>query len=275
MGTLLTVITVNFNNIAGLEKTMASVLPQLNQCIDYVVIDGGSTDGSDEIIRKHADRLHYWCSEPDGGIYQGMNKGVRHSDGRYLLFINSGDELLPGVLQQIVPLLEREEADIIYGDLYFDYHNDGGIKLEKYPDRITLSFLAKKSLPHPGSFIRRTLLQETPYNEQLHIVADWEFFVNSIIHRSVSTFHTPLVISRFDVGGVSTTQIEAHDRERAEAHQRLFTPVIQDALELTKLSDMGCYPEMLRISKTRRLHRRVKPLLRFVLWLDSLFKHKH
>lgn len=273
MEPLLTVITVNFNNLAGLELTMASVLPQLNQRIDYVVIDGGSTDGSAEFIQEHAHRLHYWCSENDGGIYQGMNKGVRHADGRYLLFINSGDELLANVLQQIEPLLDQEKADIIYGNIYFDYHN-GTLKLETFPDQISLDFLSVNYLPHPGSFIRRTLLEQTPYNENLRIVADWEFFVDQIIHRGASTFHTPQVITRFGIDGVSANERELLNLERTEAHQRLFTPIIRDALEIIKLSEMDCFPEFLRLSKTRKLQRRIRPLLRFALWLDNLFKSK-
>lgn len=88
---LVTVITVVWNDVAHIEQTMLSVLNQTYQNVEYVVIDGGSTDGTVDIIRKYADRLAYWCSEKDGGIYPAMNKGVSHATGEWVNFMNSGD----------------------------------------------------------------------------------------------------------------------------------------------------------------------------------------
>lgn len=273
MTKLLTIITVNFNNADGLKKTAQSVIPQLSPEVDYVVIDGGSSDSSRQVIAEIQQNLHYWCSEPDGGIYQGMNKGVREADGRYLLFLNSGDCLCENILAKVLPYLAAEQADIIYGNIRFCNPETGKNKVKEYPDRVSLNHLYESHLPHPGSFIRRQLLVDMPYNETLRINADWEFFVKAIIFNGCSTLHLPLTISDFYLDGISFNNREAHDSEREAIKQRLFSPVMIQAAELSKVETMCCYPEIRELSQTRKLHRRIRPLLRAVLSIDRLF-HK-
>ena len=100
----LSIITINYNNLAGLQKTMESVFSQTCKDFEYIVIDGASTDGSAEYIRAHADQLTYWVSEKDTGIYNAMNKGVRAAKGEYLLMLNSGDFLVDDrVIERILP----------------------------------------------------------------------------------------------------------------------------------------------------------------------------
>ena len=90
----LSIITINYNNLAGLQKTFESVFNQTFQDFEYIVIDGGSTDGSKELIEQYHDKIDYWVSEPDSGIYNAMNKGIVRANGEYLQFLNSGDSLL-------------------------------------------------------------------------------------------------------------------------------------------------------------------------------------
>lgn len=271
MNKLLTIITVNYNNADGLQKTIDSVMPQLSDSVDYVIIDGGSSDRSPAMIAEIASLLHYSCSEPDGGIYQGMNKGVRHSDGRYLLFLNSGDCLCAGVIAKVLPHLKREESDIIYGDIRFCNPENGRQRVIKYPETVTLNLLYESHLPHPGSFIRRQLLVDMPYNENLRIIADWEFFVKAIMVNGCSTLHVPLTISDFYLGGISDSNKETSERERAEVTRRLFSPVLVDAARLSRVQTLGCYPEIVELSETRKLHKRVRPLLRAAIAIDRLF----
>lgn len=271
---LLTVITVNYNNAEGLKRTLNSVIPQLSERVDYVVVDGGSFDASTQIIEQVAPKLHYWCSEQDGGIYQGMNKGVKHSDGRYLLFINSGDELCPGILSMVLPLLERGEVDIFYGNIRYVDPQRGKRWVVTYPEKLTLSHLYESNLPHPGSFIRRQLLLDIPYDENLRIIADYEFFIKAIMLHGCSTRHIPLTISNFYLDGVSYMNREKHDVEMSAVKARLFSPVLVDAAGLSKVQTLGCYPEIEELMKTRKLHHRVRPLLRMVLALDRLFHLK-
>src|SRR5690606_105779 len=100
----ISIITINLNNRAGLKATMASVLEQTYAHVEYLVVDGGSTDGSVDVITSHADRLAYWVSEPDRGVYHAMNKGIERATGEYLLFLNSGDRLMePETLTDVQP----------------------------------------------------------------------------------------------------------------------------------------------------------------------------
>ena len=149
----LSVITINLNNREGLEKTMESVISQtFFRRINYVVIDGGSTDGSVDVIRKYEKKLSYWVSEPDDGIYNAMNKGLDQCNTDYVMFLNSGDNLAASnVIERAVS--EFDGTDIIYGDMFI---NNKLLKL--YPDVVTQKYLIKDSLPHPASFIRRKVL---------------------------------------------------------------------------------------------------------------------
>ena len=113
---LVSIVTVVLNGAETLERTLRSVFDQGFEDLDYVVIDGGSTDGSLDIIRKYESRIGYWCSEPDKGLYDAMNKGVRAAKGRWILFLGADDELVAR-LADIVPLL-KDEQTVYYGDVY-------------------------------------------------------------------------------------------------------------------------------------------------------------
>ena len=104
----LSVITINYNNKEGLKKTIESVVSQIYQDFEYIVVDGGSTDGSIDIIREYDKHIDFWISEPDRGIYNAMNKGIKFSHGEFCLFLNSGDCLLSSTsISQVFPLIPR------------------------------------------------------------------------------------------------------------------------------------------------------------------------
>ena len=141
----LSIITINLNNRDGLQKTIDSVVSQTFRDFEWIVIDGGSTDGSKELIEQYADHFSYWVSEPDKGIYNAMNKGIKVAKGEYLQFLNSGDWLVDE------KALERcfwheSKADIAYGDLWFC--NGEEKERYKYPNKLTLKYLYDFSLGH-------------------------------------------------------------------------------------------------------------------------------
>ena len=104
----LSIITVNLNKAKGLQKTIESVIFQTFTDYEYIIIDGGSTDGSKQIIEQYADKITYWVSEPDSGIYNGMNKGIKVAKGEYCLFLNSEDYLLSNeILQNVRNLVQQ------------------------------------------------------------------------------------------------------------------------------------------------------------------------
>ncbi len=201
----LSIITINLNNKEGLEKTIASVVNQTYQDFEYLIIDGGSTDGSVDVIKKYENHIHDWVSEKDTGIYNAMNKGIRKAKGEYLLFLNSGDYLYEKeVLQKFFS--ENPQEDIVYGDIVLEFSELNSHKTIKLKEKsIKKTLFWSKSLPHPCSFIKKELfLKIGLYNESFKIVSDCEFFVKAIFKKKASYKRIPLKISVFNNQGISS-----------------------------------------------------------------------
>ena len=197
----LSIITVNLNNLAGLEKTVENVLQQSFKDFEYLIIDGGSIDGCKEFIESASTKLTYWQSKKDKGIYDAMNQGIEKATGEYLLFLNSGDTFYSkSVLQNIEFKLS---ADITYGNLEFIERDKTWIM--EPPSVLNFSYFIKKSLPHPSSFIKRELfLNYGFYNTNMKICADWAFFIDAICLYNVSYKHIPITVSSFKTDGISS-----------------------------------------------------------------------
>ncbi|WP_294590397.1 glycosyltransferase family 2 protein [uncultured Bacteroides sp.] len=269
----LSIITISYNNAEGLNKTMESVIGQTLQDFEYVVIDGGSSDNSKNLIERKQEYISYWCSEKDSGIYNAMNKGIRKATGEYLLFLNSGDILHdPTVLEDIYPLLSGE--DIVYGDLLFRGENGKG-HVFVYPDKLSIDYFLERSLGHPSSFIKRDLFSKDLYSESLKIVSDWEFFLKKIVLEKVSYKHIYRTISIFDTGGVSSQSLDLCNEEMEAVLRKLFPGMLYDALKSaavmrqSSLFDLFC-----ELNKTRRFQYRIKPLIQFLLKINLLFSKK-
>ena len=197
----LSIITINYNNRDGLRKTIESVVNQTWQDFEYIVIDGGSTDGSVEVIKEFADRINSWVSEPDKGIYNAMNKGVSVAKGEYCQFLNSGDALSDAnVVKYIVR--ELEDKAIYFAKTRFI----DTLGVIKAPEQITMRTLYTRSLPHPSSYIQRQLLLKFPYDETLRIVSDWKFWIQAIILENCSYDILDLIAVDFDTNGISAKQ---------------------------------------------------------------------
>ncbi len=197
----LSIITINYNNAKGLLRTLTSVLDQTYTDFEYIVIDGGSNDGSKELLEKHSGKISYWVSEPDAGIYNAMNKGILKASGEYILFLNSGDKLVNStVIKKAINYLGKE--DIIYGN---GLVNDNNTLVEMHiPKILSIGYFMKSSLCHPSTFIRKKLFSTYGlYNEELKIVADWEFFIKAIILNKVPVKKLNLFLSEIEEGGIS------------------------------------------------------------------------
>ena len=229
----LSIITVNYNNIEGLKKTLESVLTQNWKNFEFIVIDGGSSDGSKEIIELNNEKLDFWVSEPDKGIYNAMNKGIKASKGSYLLFLNSGDELRESTVLEAVESELNGGKDVYYGNLVFI--TDTVEQLEIYPDQLTFSFFYESSLPHPAAFIKRDLFDKVfYYNEDYKIVSDWEFFMVAICKEKASYKHIEKTISNFYADGISNDpkNKEKLNKERENCLTNHFAPFIADMKQL-------------------------------------------
>ena len=202
---ILSIITINYNNASGLRKTIESVARQTFKNFEYIVIDGGSTDGSAEVIKEYTDKITYWVSEPDKGIYCAMNKGILKAKGKYLQFLNSGDWLInDAVLNNVFS--QKHTADILYGD-YFMVFNHNNMKLISFKNKIlNLKFLYEDSLGHPSSYIKKMLFDDEMYDENLTIISDWKFFFKKIILESCTTEYIDMPIVNFDTTGISLNE---------------------------------------------------------------------
>jgi len=197
----LSIITVNLNNKSGLEKTIQSVSQQNYKDYEHIIIDAGSTDGSLKIIEDKKNLFSYWVSEPDRGIYHGMNKGINKASGKYILFLNSGDYLLSKDALSID--FKTITQDIVYGHL--THNNNNVLNTSAYKDNIDLGFFFVSTLPHGSTFIKRELfLNYGLYKTDYIIVSDWIFFLERIVIDSCSTFNLNKAVSVFTVGGIST-----------------------------------------------------------------------
>ncbi len=205
------IITINYNNCVGLRHTIDSVVNQAYDDYEYIIIDGASTDGSVDVIKEFETKITFWISEIDRGIYHAMNKGVSQAHGDYCLFLNSGDVFCnSSVLEKVSTLIN--EADIIVGNVL---SKDGNRTLFVPPSReISLYYLYSGTIPHQSSFIRLELQKKYPYDENLKIVSDWKFFLQSVVLDNCSIKYIEENISFFDLEGISTSNPEAMWKEK-------------------------------------------------------------
>ena len=217
------IITVNFNNKEGLRKTIESVIHQTYRDFEFIIIDGGSTDGSIEVLKEYDAQINYWISEPDGGIYQGMNKGIKKATGDYLNFMNSGDCFYnEKVLQNVFE--KQFSCDIIVGK---DYHYNSQTRqgfCTILPPRISMITFFIQTLPHQSSFFKRELFSNTLYDESLRIVADIKFYIQKICIESCSTEIIDDIICRREPDGIS----KSYKERRIAEHQTVLKQVLPD-----------------------------------------------
>jgi|ERR1035437_5401339 glycosyltransferase involved in cell wall biosynthesis len=198
----LSIITVNLNNKNGLADTISSVISQTVSFFEFIIIDGASTDGSLELINENQERISFWLSEPDYGIYHAMNKGIRAAKGEYLLFLNSGDFLVNRDVLNNVFNVEMSE-DIVYGQSHISKDNKV-IYNTPHPDKLTLEFFYTRTISHQAAFIKRSLFGQFGfYCEDLKIYADLDFWIRSIILNNCSTKKIDILISDFNLDGIS------------------------------------------------------------------------
>ena len=247
----LSIITINYNDATGLKKTLDSVAMQTCADFEHIIVDGASTDGSVDIICQYADsqairrqgneamRQVVWLSEPDTGIYNAMNKGIRMASGEYLLFLNSGDVLV--------------DENVVYDFIVSDKREDVGAggtllgvdeRLPKYPPKVlTYELFVTDSLMHAATFIRRELFEQYGlYNEQHRIVSDWEFFVKVLVKNNCTYTTIDRLISLFDTTGISNQSSHStlHEQERKEVIDRYMPrlmPVYDELVEKRRICE--------------------------------------
>ena len=205
----ISIITVNFNDKTGLEKTLQSSI-RLTLPVgvekEIVVIDGGSKDGSVDVLKKYLSDITYWVSEKDRGIFHAMNKGVAAASGDYCIFMNSGDSFASeDVLEKIFanPHPEMLNADVITGGTFYINPEENTEEFGLPPNYLSLGFFYNKTLQHQSSFIKTERLRQFPYDETLKITADIKFWIQCLILDNGKYISTGVPVAKFDLSGVN------------------------------------------------------------------------
>jgi glycosyltransferase involved in cell wall biosynthesis len=291
----LSIITINLNNSAGLIRTINSVINQTSRDFEYIIIDGGSTDGSVEVIKSFTNirpgiysevnkeysipydpaqttkgvqpdkpcamPITYWISEPDSGIYNAMNKGIIIARGEYCQFLNSGDWLAaPEVIEKM--LKNIPDCSIYYGNMVKQMPYGGILRNKEIPVNSFLTFYSG-TLNHSPAFIKRCLFSKYGlYDENLKIVSDWKFFLISIALSSEKVCYCDLDVTCFNMKGISNIEKELNVTERKIVLQKMIPTSI--------LTDYEKYSEY--IVKFKRINR--FKITRWLVWFIErlLFK---
>lgn len=263
----LSIITVNYNNKEGLRRTLKSVKLQTCRDFEFIIIDGGSTDGSVELIKENEGYIDYWISEPDKGIYNAMNKGISIAQGEFCQFLNSGDWLSSNiVIESILPYLNNT-TDILVGGI-FVMRNKSWVNMMP-PNSISLRRFLNNSLPHQASFIKTDKLKESLYNENLKVVSDWEYFTKAYINNQ-KIISIPFNIAFFDVPGASGDN-PTHRLERDTISKELIYPALNE--------EIACIPpqmyELLEYTKeSPRVQYLLCEIISAITWFYCLIKNK-
>lgn len=210
----LSIITINYNNLVGLEKTIKSVKEQSFSDYEWIVIDGGSSDGSKALLEREQVHFSYWCSESDKGIYNAINKGIMHATGDYIQILNSGDWLYSA--DTLAKVFAHDyTSDVLYGDMM--QVNETDTRLVCYPDNLGLFFFLYDSLCHQATFFKRHLFESNLYDETYHIAADWAMNIKLIL-EGCQFEHLAYPIVYYDNNGISSdtsSTIQGEERMRA------------------------------------------------------------
>lgn len=199
----ISVVTVCYNAADTIDKTIQSVVNQTYDNLEYIIIDGGSTDGTIDIIKKYADRIAYWVSEPDKGIYDAMNKGIAAATGDYINFMNAGDRFASKtVINEITKHICK--ADVLFGDVIICY-KWGKIKKEgRY-------FNGKEwRLPfsHQSVFVKNSLIEQCGFDTSFRYAADHNMMYHLYL-ANANFVYVPIEISYYDAYGASNYNINS------------------------------------------------------------------
>lgn len=262
---MISIITINFNNKNGLIKTLNSVISQTCKEFEWIIIDGGSTDGSKELLENYSEHITYWVSEPDNGIYHAMNKGIRVAKGDYLQFLNSGDYFTDNlVLEKFYKT--RYNEDIIYGNAVIVNENFEEISRFIAPNNIKLSYFWSHTLNHQATFFSKRCFEHISYNENNKIASDVELYMQ-LIYNGYSLKKINEFIVCYDNSGIST-QIKTG--EFTKVINNILPPAILiDYTEFIAFRDIDLAIMIRKIISSKRIIRHITRFLLYPIYLIS------
>ena len=259
----LSIVTINYNNAKGLRETLASVAAQTYRDIEHIIIDGGSSDSSVEVIREYESfnrsSVHpltvIWSSEKDKGIYDGMNKGICKSTGDYIQILNSGDILAAqDVTTRMMDALStlniqhstEKGVSILYGNMIKKDYAIGKVIGKSGEVEYSLHNYYTGTINHDCCYIRKDLFKQFGvYDENLKIVSDWKWFLQVIGLGNIKPIYVDIDVTIFDTSGISETNLELRNKERRQVLEEILPPAI--------LADYDAHA--FEIEQMKRLHK--------------------
>ncbi len=211
------IITITYNAAQWLERTILSILSQSYPDIEYIIIDGASTDGTVDIIKQYAPGISFWSSEPDKGLYDAMNKGLKHATGDYVWFINAGDSLPNADLVQRIAMKiakRKHKPDVVYGEtsIVDAEGNVLGLRRLRAPKKLTWkSFRMGMLVCHQSFLVKREIAPE--YDLSYRLSSDFDWCIRCL-KASKANYNTRMVLSYFLDEGLSSQQRKASLKER-------------------------------------------------------------
>ena len=246
------IITINYNNKEGLKRTLNSIKRLNNKNYELIVIDGGSYDGSKDIIKNYESLVSFWVSEKDNGIYHAMNKGVSQTHGDYIIFMNSGDCFHS---QEVLDAFKEYQEDILCGKVL---KNGSTIPSGHHKPTITLVDLMRGSLPHQAMFIKRELMLKHPYDENYKILSDWKFCIQALVFDNCTFRNIDVVVADYDISGISTNSNGLLAKERKIILKELLPQRITDDYKRMIPVDDELLDQALLLTQTVGARRLVK-----------------
>ena len=232
---ILSIITINFNNAEGLRKTLESVRSQTSKNYEHIIVDGGSTDGSVDVIHEflqdeeYAEHVTFWCSEKDKGVYDAMNKGIPHCTGDYCLFLNSGDWLVGNVLARLEK--EKFNEDVIYFNARLAYKNK--VTEKKFPDELSMFFFYTNNLNHQNLMVKTEVQKSNLFDLNYKIASDRNFLMDLFVNQNKLFRHCNYALSYYEAeSGLSSVSGLTND-EFNQINEKYFPKsVLKDLDEL-------------------------------------------
>lgn len=211
----ISVITVCYNAADCIEETILSVLDQKYPDIEYIIIDGGSDDGTVDVIRKYADRIAYWISEPDKGIYDAMNKGIRIATGNFINFMNAGDCFYSSTAISESENILKTNPAVAFGSAFCLDPDGDGIEVKPRPFYVQPERFKYTGICHQSTFVRSDLMKKHGFDTKYSIAADYNLL--KILHTQGEKFvEIPRCIAIYDTTGISSTNLRCLTQELAD-----------------------------------------------------------
>ena len=255
----ISVVTVCYNAVSVLERTIKSVIAQSFPNIEYIIIDGGSTDGTIDVIKKYEDKISFWISEPDGGIYDAMNKGIKNANGDWIIFMNAGDLFYERDTLSKMSVHLNDAIDILRGNIIRVYDRFKVKSCGVVVQNPGIMDMIHNTFHHQACLIRKALFEQYGlYDTEYRLCADWKFFFDCVVLHHVKSCYVDITVASFRMDGASSVNTKKCAEEHSMYLQRVYGEELSSLLEELALY-RKYYVSRLCCSFRRRLIENLSP----------------